>query len=165
MKTLSPTLFLIVLIFSLLPAKAAQTGTPQAKSADQCAPPTVVAALLNLSEAQTAQFATLLDQFQPTLQGLFEQITVLQTQLDVWLSQPNPNPAVIGNLLLQIHALQQQLAQAIQNYQTLFASLLTDAQKQRVQAVTQASQLQPVVGAFVALKLAPVPTPLPCQQQ
>jgi hypothetical protein len=33
-----------------------------------------------------------------------------------------------------------------------------------VQAVTQASQLQPVVPAFVALKLAPPPTPLPCQQ-
>jgi hypothetical protein len=35
----------------------------------------------------------------------------------------------------------------------------------RMQAVTQASQLQPFVGAFVALKLAPPPIPLPCQNQ
>jgi len=165
MKTLTATVFLILVLLCPVQAKGAQRQVPWSNSTGQCVPPAVVASFLGFTEAQTSEFVALLGQLQPTLQGLEGQIVVLQTQLDILLSQPSPNPAILGNLLLQIHALEQQVAEAIQSYQSKFVALLTEVQKQKVQAVTQASQLQPVVGAFVALKLAPPPTPLPCQNQ
>jgi len=125
----------------------------------------MVASFLGFTPAQTTQFETLLGQFLPTLQALQTQIAARQAQLEIQLDQPNPNPGNIAGLVLQIHALQQQVGQAVQIYQNQFAAMLTDEQKQKVQAVTLAAQLQPVAGAFVALKLAPPPTPLPCQNQ
>jgi len=154
-----------MLSFIPLQARAPQTEVPSSESTVQCVPPAVVASFLGFTEAQTAQFESLFGQFQTTLHGLQEQIGARQSQLDILLSQPNPNPAVVGTLLLQIHALQQKVAQAIRSFQSQFAALLTEEQKQKVQAVTLASQLQPVVGAFVALYLVPPPTPLPCQKQ
>ncbi len=165
MKRLAAIVFVALLLFVARPASATQKPTSPANSTDQCQSPAVVASFLGFTDAQTAQFGDLLNQFQTTVYGLQTQITVRQAQLDALLSQPNPNPAVIGSLFLQIHALQQQVAQAIQSFQSQFAALLTDEQRQKVQAVTLASQLQPVVGAFVALYLAPAPTPLPCQKQ
>lgn len=163
MKTLTATLFLAMLSF--LPAYATPTQAPPSATCDTCVPPAVVTSFLGFTPAQTTQFETLLGQFLPTLQALQTQIAARQAQLEIQLDQPNPNPGNIAGLVLQIHALQQQAAQAIQGYQNQFVALLTDEQKQKVQAVTQASQLQPIVGAFVALKLAPAPTPLPCQNQ
>lgn len=164
MKIYAATLFLTVFSSILPQAKVVQTEVPP-KSADQCLPPAVVASFLQFTDAQAAQFGGLVDQFQATLRGLEEQIAARQAHLEALLSQPHPDPAIVGNMFLQIHALQQQVAQAVQGFQSQFAALLTDEQRQKVQAVTQASQLQPVVGAFVALNLVPAPTPLPCQKQ
>ena len=165
MKAFPATAFLAVVLVLMPRAGAAQTTVPAPSSADPCPAPAVVVAFLGFTDAQAAQFAGLLGQFETTLHGLQEQIAARQTQLDTLLSQSNPNPAMVGSLVLQIHALQQQVAQAIQGFQSQFAMLLTDEQKQKVQAVAQASQLQPVAGAFVALNLVPAPTPLPCQKQ
>ena len=163
MKIYSATLLLAV-ISLLAPQAGAAQAAPAPNSADPCPAPAVVASFLGFTEAQAAQFGALLGQFEPTLHGLQEQIAARQTQLDTLLSQPNPNPAVVGSFVLQIRALTQQVAQAVQSFQNQFATLLTDEQKQKVQAVTQASQLQPLVGAFVSLNLAQAPTPLPCQK-
>ncbi len=164
MKRLVVMMLLAALSFPARQASASQTGTP-APSTDQCPPPAVVASFLGFTDSQAMQFGDLLAQFQTTLHGVQEQLAARQIQLDTLLAQPTPNPAIVGSLLLQIHALQQQMAQVVQNFQNQFASLLTDEQKQKVQAVTLASQLQPVVGSFVALYLVPAPTPLPCQKQ
>ena len=165
MKTLTAVLFLAIL--SIVPIRANATSTQALPSAagDACVPPAMVASFLGFTPAQTTQFETLLGQFLPTLQALQTQIAARQAQLEIQLDQPNPNPGNIAGLVLQIHALQQQVGQAVQIYQNQFAAMLTDEQKQKVQAVTLAAQLQPVAGAFVALKLAPPPTPLPCQNQ
>lgn len=165
MKTLTATLFMAVLSFLPVPTNATPTQGPPPVTGDTCVPPAIVASFLGFTPAQAAQFQTLLGQFLPTLQALQTQIAERQTQLEIQLDQPNPNPGNIVGLVLQIHALQQQVAQAMQSYQNQFVALLNDEQKQKVQGVTQASQLQPMVGAFVALKLAPAPTQLPCQNQ
>jgi len=165
MKRLVGIMFLAMLAFIPRQANANQTVAPAAPSVDQCPPPAVVASFLGFTESQATQFAQLLAQFQTTLHGVQEQVATVQAQLDTLLGQPNPDPAVAGRLFLQIHALQQQAAHVVQSFQSQFASLLTDEQKQKVQAVTLASQLQPVAGSFVALYLVPAPTPLPCQKQ
>jgi hypothetical protein len=141
-------------------------ATPATNSSDQCPPPSaVVDSFLGFTVGQAAQFGQLLTQFQTTVHGLQTQIAARQAQVENLLNQPNPNPAVIGTLIVQIHALQQQAAKAVQSYQSLFAGLLTRDQIEKIQALTQASQLQPVLGSFVALYLVPGPSPLPCQKE
>lgn len=142
-----------------------QIEAQQPSPAGQCPPSAVVAAFLGFPDTEAVQFGELLNQFQTSVRGLQEQIAARQMQLNALLSQPSPDPAVVGGLVVQINTLQKQAAQVIRGYQTQFASLLTDAQKQRIQVLTQASQLQPVVGALVALNLVPAPIPLPCQKQ
>ncbi len=165
MKTILAPLLLAAL--SCVPAHAntTQTAASQSQQTDACPPPAVVASFLQFTEAQTSQFGPLLVQFESTIHALEQQIAARQAQVDILASQPNPNPVPIGLLVLQIHALQQQIAKALDDYHTQFAAILTDEQKQKVAAVTQASQLQPVVGAFVALYIVAPPTPLPCEKQ
>lgn len=156
-----------VLILAALALLVPQVrGNPVAASPDsihQCPPPpAVVAAFLAFTEEQAEQFGTLLNQFQTTLRALQEQIAARQQQLDGFLSQPDSDPAAVGKLVVQIHALQQQVGQAIKSFQSAFAGLLTQEQRQKLQEITLASQLQPVVGGFVALYLVPPPPSLPC---
>lgn len=149
---------------SSAPAPQFHAGTPSSAPGDPCQPPAVVASFLNFTPQQTQQFGSLLTQFRTDITALQQQIAPRQQQLDVLLSQANPNPAPIGVLVVQIHALQQQVAQVIQGYQTAFAGLLTPAQQQQVELVAAASQVQPAVGAFVALQLVPAAPQLPCQK-
>jgi len=163
------TVLTLVSLFAQ-PARSSTTAqspaTPQSNTqpAPCPPPPAIVASFLNFSPAQTEQFEILLTQFQTDLNALQQQIVPRQQQLDALLSQPNPNPAQIGALVVQVHALQQQQGQVLQGYQTAFAGLLTQSQQQQAQLITAASQVQPAVGAFVALQLVPPPPQLPCQK-
>ena len=161
MKTRAMTAFLAMLSLCSLQANADQAGA-LATPTGQCPPPGVVAAFLGID---TKTLGDLASEYVTNLHGLEEQITARQSQLNALLSQPNADPAAVGTDVLQIQALRQQVAQVTKSFQARFLSLLTDEQKQKVQAVTQASQLQAVVGAFVALKLVAAPEPLPCQMQ
>jgi len=58
------------------------------------------------------------------------------------------NPAQVGILVIQIHALQQQMAQAQQAFLTQFVAILDAEQLQKLQAVQIAAQLQPILPAF-----------------
>jgi septal ring factor EnvC (AmiA/AmiB activator) len=154
------------LVLPLLPQRVSGQMVVESPSlAEQCPPPpAVVAAFLAFSPGQAEEFGILLNQSQNNLRSLQEQIAPRQQQLDALLSQPNPDPAMVGALVLQIHALQYQQAQVIRNFRSAFASLLTQEQKQKIEQATVASQLQPAVGAFVALRLVPPPPSLPCQK-
>jgi peptidoglycan hydrolase CwlO-like protein len=164
MNRLAAIAFLEVLSL-VVPQVRGKEVTASPNSTGQCPPPAVVASFLGFTEGQAAQFGELLSQFQTTVRPLQEQIATRQAQLDSLLNKSQPNPAEIGRLILEIHALQQQVAQAIESYQSGFAGLLTGEQREKVQQVAGASQLQPVVGAFVALHLVPPPSPLPCQKE
>ena len=58
------------------------------------------------------------------------------------------NPAQVGVLVIQIHALQQQMGQAQQSFLTRFVAILDAEQVQKLQAVRIAAQLQPILPAF-----------------
>jgi hypothetical protein len=128
-------------------------------------PPAIVASFLGLTPGQVEQMGALLAQVLPTLEALGHQSTEVQQQLDILLSQVNPDTAQIGRLVMQLHVLQLQAAQLIEGYHRAFVGLLTQDQKQKVEVVTVASQIQPVVGAFAALFLVPPPPSNTCQKQ
>jgi hypothetical protein len=122
-------------------------------------PPAVVAAFLQLTPQQTAQFLELLKQFISAVEPLEQQKQVVQHQLDLLLASPAPDPAAIGKLILFIRALDQQEQRVVQGFQQIFSGLLTSAQIEKVQAVALAAQLEPVVGAFEALYIVAPPSP------
>src|SRR5216684_1196891 len=119
--------------------------------------PVIVAQFLGFSDTQVAQFQQLLQSLRATVGGLQQQIGPKQQTLDSLLSTAQPDPATAGELLLEIHALQQQLGQALQSYHESFLALLTSDQMQKAHAVVQAAQLLPAVKAFAEVRLIEPP--------
>jgi|SRR5579859_643715 len=121
-------------------------------NADAPAPLQIVVQFLQLSPDQQTVFGELLQARQTAVTPLFLGIAQREQQLQALLASGG-NPAQIGVLVIQIHALQQQIVQTQQNFLANFANLLDPDQKQRFVAVHVAAQLQPVVPAFELLQL------------
>jgi hypothetical protein len=116
-------------------------------SAQDAAPLQVVAQFLQLRPGQVSEAEQLLQARQTTLVPLFQTAQALTQQLAVLLNSGG-NPAQVGILVIQIHALQQQMAQAQQAFLTQFVAILDTDQLQKLQAVQIAAQLQPILPAF-----------------
>ncbi len=106
-----------------------------------------VAEFLQLRPGQVSELEQLLQARQTTLVPLFQTAQALTQQLAVLLNSGG-NPAQVGILVIQIHALQQQMAQAQQAFLTQFVAILDAEQLQKLQAVQIAAQLQPILPAF-----------------
>ena len=115
--------------------------------------PDVVSVFLGFSDAQRAGFEQLLQTFQSDVANVLQQLKQKQAMLELLLNSGEPDPSTIGNVVLQVRAIQSQMNVLIQSYHDGFISLLTDDQKQKVQAVVQALQLLPAVQAFVGVQL------------
>jgi hypothetical protein len=164
MKKLSFVTLLAAMLF-LAPKMVGSTVPATASASSPCPPPpAVVASFLALTPGQVEQTGALLTQVLPTLETLGQQSAEVQQQLDLLLGQTNPDPAQIGTLVWQLHVLQREAAQVVEGFHHAFAGLLTQDQKQKLEGVTVASQLQPVVGAFAALHLVPPPPSTSCQK-
>jgi len=123
-----------------------QTTTVQ-PSSDETSPLQVVAAFLQLTPGQVVELEQLLQVRQAKLVPLFQTLQTLTQQLGNLLNS-GANPAQVGAVVIQIHGLQQQIAQAQETFLTGFAAILSAEQLQKFQAVQVAVQLQPVLPAF-----------------
>ena len=106
-----------------------------------------MAEFLQLRPGQVSEVEQLLQARQTTLAPLFQTAQALTQQLAVLLNSDG-NPAQAGILVIQIHALQQQMAQAQQAFLAQFVAILDTDQLQKLQAVQIAAQLQPILPAF-----------------
>ena len=113
----------------------------------ETSPLQVVADFLQLRPGQVSELEQLLQARQTTLVPLFQTAQALTRQLAVLLNSGR-NPAQVGILVIQIHALQQQMAQAQQAFLAQFVAILDAEQLQKLQAVQIAAQLQPILPAF-----------------
>jgi hypothetical protein len=116
-------------------------------SAEETSPLQVVAEFLQLRPSQVSELGQLFQARQTALVPLFQTAQTLIQQLDVLLNSGG-NPAQVGILVIQIHALQQQMAQTQQAFLAQFVAILDPEQVQKLQAVQIAAQLQPVLPAF-----------------
>src|ERR1700687_471211 len=116
-------------------------------SAKETSPLHVVAEFLQLRPGQVSELEQLLQARQTALVPLFQTAQALTQQLAVLLNSGG-NPAQVGMLVIQIHALQQQVAQAQQAFLAQFVAILDAEQLQKLQAVQIAAQLQPILPAF-----------------
>jgi hypothetical protein len=116
-------------------------------SAQETSPLQVVAEFLQLRPGQVSELEQLLQARQTALVPLFQTAQPLIQQLASLLNSGG-NPAQVGILVIQIHALQQQMAQTQQAFLTQFVAILDAEQLQKLQAVQIAAQLQPILPAF-----------------
>ncbi len=116
-------------------------------SAQETSPLQIVADFLQLQPGQVTELDQLLQARQATLVPLFQAAQALIQQLGNLLNSGG-NPAQVGAVVIQIHALQQQMAQAQQSFLSQFVATLNADQQQRLQAVQIAAQLQPILPAF-----------------
>jgi hypothetical protein len=128
-----------------------QSATAQGDP-DAPTPLQIVVQFLQLQPAQEPLFGQLLQARQTAVAPLFQAMAQKEQQLEALLASGG-NPAQVGILVIQIHALQQQVMQTQQVFLGNLANLLDQDQQQRLAAVAIAVQLQPVVPAFVALQL------------
>jgi len=123
-----------------------QTTKVQA-NAEETSPLQVVAEFLQLRPGQVSELEQLLQARQAAIVPLFQTAQALIQQLGSLLNFGG-NPAQVGVLVIQIHALQQQMGQAQQSFLTRFVAILDAEQVQKLQAVRIAAQLQPILPAF-----------------
>jgi hypothetical protein len=165
MKKFSFLTLIAAMLFLALKMTGSTVPATASTSLPCLPPPAVVASFLELTPGQVEQMGALLTQVLPALETLGQQSAEVQQQLDLLLSQTNPDPAQIGKLVVELHALQLQASQVLKGFHNAVAGLLTQDQKQKLEEVTVASQLQPVVGAFRALYLVPPPSSTSCPKQ
>jgi hypothetical protein len=116
-------------------------------SSEETSPLQVVAQFLQLSPGQVTELEQLLQARQATLVPLFQTAQNLIQQLGILLNSGG-NPVQVGATVIEIHALQQQMAAAQQAFLTQFIATLDPEQLQKLQAVQIAAQLQPILPAF-----------------
>ncbi|OLC94636.1 MAG: hypothetical protein AUH86_13985 [Acidobacteria bacterium 13_1_40CM_4_58_4] len=116
-------------------------------SNEETSPLQVVAEFLQLSPGQVTELEQLLQARQAKLMPLFQTAQTLIQQLGNLLNSGG-NPEQVGAVVIQIHALQQQMAQAQQAFLTQFTAILSAEQLQKLRAVQVAAQLQPILPAF-----------------
>jgi hypothetical protein len=107
----------------------------------------IVAEFLQLTPGQASELVQLLQARQAKLVPLVQTAQALTQQLGNLLNS-GANPAQVGAVVIQIHSLQQQAAQAQQAFLTQFTAILTADQLQKLQALQIAKQLQPILPAF-----------------
>ena len=112
----------------------------------------IVAQFLQLRPDQVQEFGQLLQARQAAVVPLLQGIQQRGQQLEALLNSGG-SPADVGMLVIQIHALQQQVAQVQQDFLSKFANLLDLEQQQRLETVRIAAQLQPILPAFQQLYL------------
>ena len=144
---------LIVIFVAIAGLSSAQAPAAEAPPT----PPAVVSQFLGLNETQQATFQRLLQTLQATVPPLAQQADARGQALDQALNATPPDPATAGRILIEIRPIQKQIQQAVGTYRQSFIAVLSDEQKQKLQAVTQASTLLPAVQVFAASMLVDAP--------
>jgi len=93
---------------------------------------------LGLSDEQKATWDAAHKSFWTTTQPLRDQARDLRKEISALMAQGNPDPAVVGQKAIQIHALHQQIKAAHDAMDAQVASMLTPEQKIKLEALKAA---------------------------
>lgn len=127
----------------------------QGMAADAADPSTALPAVVQFLQFRPDQVEILQQLLQarqeaetPLLQAIAEHERRLRELLE-----SRGTPPEVGQVVIELHALQGQVAQVQQSFLANLENLLDPEQRQRLEAVRQAARLQPIVPAFQQLQL------------
>jgi Spy/CpxP family protein refolding chaperone len=101
-------------------------------------PPPRMAAALDLTDQQKAVWASAFSTMRATAQPLHAQAKAIRTEIDALFAQGNPDPALLGQKMIAMHAVREQLHQARAAMESTTTSVLTDEQKLKLDALKAA---------------------------
>jgi hypothetical protein len=139
----------------LLPILAAAVLLAQ----DPCAnaQPPDLKVLLNLSDSQIQGLVQLQQQKGQALQPVAQQVAQTQQKLQEILASPNPDPATVGQLVIAIATLGQQVKQIAGTFQQQASNLLQSDQQTKLPPLQLALELHPAALQAVFLGLLNAP--------
>ncbi|MGQ9634590.1 MAG: Spy/CpxP family protein refolding chaperone [Bryobacteraceae bacterium] len=154
-------LLLTTLSASVLLAQTAQRPRPGAGGA---APGIeAIKKALDLTDQQVQQLTQLRRHEAEVLRPIRQQIQEKSQALREAMASPNPDPAVVGSLTLELRNLRQQVRQTNQEYHQKALAVLTPEQQTRVENMAKASrrmaQRGPALRGATLLNLIPPPPP------
>jgi Spy/CpxP family protein refolding chaperone len=148
-----------LLLAAAVPARAEQVSKRDGEHAEAAKAPgcdggplAVVAQFLTLAPEQVQAVGQLLQERDQALAPIHQQIA-MREQLIEQLLASGGDPAEIGQLVVEVHQLRQTEQAVQEQFLAGFQSVLSEPQRQRWAQVQMAAQLQPVLPAFVALRL------------
>ena len=106
-----------------------------------------------LCRAGEASERAILQARETALQPIAMQVGQHHEMLDHLLQSPTPDPATVGQVLIETRSLEQQIQEIQQQAAGQFEQLLTPDQLQRLGAIRGGSKVCPVVPAFQAVGL------------
>jgi uncharacterized membrane protein len=122
--------------------------------ADGPPPPVqVIANVLALSEGQIGSWIGILDARNTAIQPLQQQLQAKQQAIATLLQSGVADPAAVGGLFIDAHAIELQIAGVVTQANMQFEALLTEDQRTRLHQIRQAAQVCPVVPALQATGL------------
>ena len=101
-------------------------------------PPQRIAAALGLTDQQKAVWASAFSTMRATAQPLHAQAKAIRTEIDALFAQGNPDPALLGQKMIAMHAVREQLHQARAAMESATTSVLTAEQKLKLDALKAA---------------------------
>ena len=101
-------------------------------------PPQRIAAALELTDQQKAVWASAFSTMRATAQPLHAQAKAIRVEIDALFAQGNPDPALLGQKMIAMHAVREQLRQARAAMVSTTTSVLTDVQKLKLDALKAA---------------------------
>jgi uncharacterized membrane protein len=128
--------------------------SPAARAEDGLPPPVVfVTNFLQLSPDQTTALIAMIQARDAGLQPIGSKLHADQEALGKLLDSPDADPATAGRLLIEIRTLEKQAGAFARDAAAHFEAILTPDQRQRLQFVRQAAQVEPAIPAFRAVGL------------
>lgn len=143
----------IFLIFLIIPAFIFSDIRFFKNPAPPRNPIEVVKEYLNLSDEQVQIWIGLLEDFRATQKEISEQIRPLEQTLKDILNSENPDPAMVGNLVIQIDNLRKEMRENLEIYREDFLILLNEEQLERYFVLSEAFELAPLFPAFQETEL------------
>jgi Spy/CpxP family protein refolding chaperone len=112
---------------------------------------------LNLSDSQIQGLVQLQQQRGQALQPVVQQTAQAQQKLQQILAEPNPDPATVGQLVIAIASLRQQVQQIAGSFQQQASHLLQSDQRTKLSPLQLALELQLAAQQAVSLGLLNAP--------
>ncbi len=147
----------LILVAVSAPAMA-QEGPFPVPTEELCLPQAaqgIIIEFLEMNEEQVAQWDALIADRIAAAQPLMESIIGIQTELEVLLSGDEPDPWVVGDLVIQRHDLKEELGHVYRDYVDGFEGLLLSEQLDRYHFIRRAEHAQPLFAPFRFMDLLP----------
>lgn len=143
---------IVIVIATALPlvAQEADGPPPLADAAHN-----QVVRFLQLSDEQAASWDVIYRIHREAERPLQDEAAALQAEIDTLFAAGDPDPAVLGELVIERHAVGEALRQVHLVYHEDFVALLDEAQARRLGFVARADEVQPVIPAFKLYELVP----------